>query len=291
MSEDSTRELTDDEYHYMNIYFGQMDVCEESPFNITGRYLHYKCRKLMCHKCGGYNHSLHRKKYKLVKKRIDGLDIPYLRQIVFTIPEHLRKKHFLTKDGLNKLFGVVKRLIRREFGELVEERRTKNGIKKKYRLDKKVVAFLHLFGRTGSFNPHINVLIFENNLKGNSLKLSMEKIEGIKKSYHRALQASLNETLPELVVDYSYRIGKKNVRTSIWYMSTPLDPEIPENIITIDFDIEMMDLMVLELRRFQHIRFWGQLSNSEYKKHLQYIGNEYIGQQNQKHLKIGENWA
>lgn len=221
----------------------------------------------MCPKCGGEGNLIHRKRYGAIMRRINMTNTKSLRQFVFTIPMNLREL-FMTKDRLNKLFKIVERIIKKEFGVMVQERKTKKGIERKFNLEKAVVAILHLFGdKDYSFNPHINVLIFEDSYKTNNLILSTEKLNMIKKSCEKALRGLLKTRVDNVVIHYSYKT-KRKIKSSIWYMTKPMKPEIVEYKLSMECDLRPMDLVMLELYNFRFIRFWGLLADSEYKKHL-----------------------
>jgi len=161
---------------------------------------------------------------------------------------------------VNRLLSLVQRLIEREFGEYIGDKRNGKGRfkERKYRLTKPVVAYLHLDSEGMNFNPHVNVHIFEQHRQ--SYKLPKEKLKRIAKSYKKALKQLLRETIEKVNCHYSYKVGSEDVRKAIHYMSKPTDREM---IYHIDFDLQK--LLCLDLKRMRFIRFWGEASNSKFK--------------------------
>ena len=94
------------------------------------------------------------------------------RQIVFTIPEQLRKYFFFPfEKRINLLFKAVKKTIYSILNESYYKRK-KTGKVKKYISKNKYTpgffAFLHTFGRDLKWNPHIHILIAEIKLENNN---------------------------------------------------------------------------------------------------------------------------
>lgn len=181
----------------------------------------------------------------------------------------------MSREGLDGLINVVRRIIEKEFGTLVKEKEAKHGKKKFYNLNKPVAASLELVGnhwidyRTDPdpqipYNPHINVLIFEDIKKGNSPRIDPKKLERLKRSYQRALQGLLRTRIDKVDIHYSY---KYEVSESIWYVTKPMHPEIC-GILGRKGDLRLSDFLMIGLSNFRFIRLWGSLANSEYKKHL-----------------------
>jgi hypothetical protein len=162
------------------------------------------CEKPYCPRCGKKHGLLHKRKSANIIGRLGDLKNTFIREFIFTLPHHLTPD-FESKNMLNRFFDIVKRLIEKEFGILVSDRKTKKGIKRKYRLQKKVLATLELSGDKGTFHPHVNVLIFEENNRKNKKDIPPEQLERIKKSYKNALEKLLREKLEVVNVHYSYR--------------------------------------------------------------------------------------
>jgi hypothetical protein len=222
-------------------------------------YKQLKCFKWWCPTCGGHNGAIHKQKYLSVLKRIDVEDY-FIRQFVFTLPDSLRNK-FKSKKMINRLLSLVQRLIEREFGDYIGDKRSGKGRfkERKYRLTKPVAAYLHLDGEGLKFNPHVNVHIFEEH--GQSYKLSKQKLKRIAKSYRKALKHLLRETIEKVNCHYSYKVGSENVRKAIHYMSKPTDREMIHHI-----DYDLQKFLCLDLKKIRFIRFWGKASNSKFKK-------------------------
>jgi hypothetical protein len=173
------------------------------------------------------------------------------------------------REELNRFFKIVKRIIERFFGVVTKEKKAKHGVRRIYSLNnKKVVATLHLFGKDDSdFNPHINVLIFEDDSTGGSLRISLKKLQEIKEAYRIALRYFLGVDIERIVIHYKYHQGLRAIEQCIWYMTIPLNLKTFWNLYR-KRDLGIIYLIMYELSGFRHLRFWGRLANSEYKKHL-----------------------
>jgi len=248
-------------------YYMQMELCGKRMVNGDKTY-RFRCKKPLCHRCGGKNNLIHSLRIESVLNRIRFSGFTALRRFVFTLPFDLRKE-FMTRKRLNQFFDLVRRLICRYFGIFVGEKETKKGTERIYSLHKGVVGILHLFGKDSTYKPHVNVLIFEKELDRKKLRVSHQKLNNINQSYQRALKGLLKINVPQVVVHYKWVCGKEEVRSTISYMTKPPSPEILDDIMvdngTKD-SLIMEKFMICELHNFQHIRFWGGLSNSEYKK-------------------------
>ena len=223
-----------------------------------------KCKKQACPKCGGINHSIHTSRIKAVEKRIEDKTFNYSRQLVFTLPLELRREHFMTREGLNRLFDIVRRNIEKYFGVLVKVKNKEKG-KNVYRLDKHVMATLHLFGESHTYHPHINVMIFEETGSWDSLRIDSAKLTAIRKSYQKALSSLLKKSINQAVFNYQYTTDQEAVKREIRYVTKSFQPDFFE-AIKLEEDFELMHLLTDELKQFHFVRFWGKLSNCKYKK-------------------------
>ncbi|MEN6461030.1 MAG: hypothetical protein ABFC94_06660 [Syntrophomonas sp.] len=180
-----------------------------------------------------------------------------LRQFVFTIPESLRYE-ISSREGLNYLIKATKQTIEKFFGEPVFDAL---GHVKKYKLNKGVISYLHVFGETaGIFKPHVNIHIIEE--KNVILKLSESILESIKKYWLKKLK-KLDESLEVADVHYSFRNTAKKVGHALKYMCRPWNAAdldaAPENI---------QKMLVMDMSGFQYLRYWGALSNCRYKDEI-----------------------
>ena len=121
-------------------------------------FIGHTCKSRLCSSCG----------YKYKNQRVNSiLQTTYNcthRQIVFTIPDVLRKHFFFPfKRRMDILFKAVCDTLYSILN--VSFKRNKKGILKKYVSKIKYTpgffAFLHTFGRDLKWNPHIHVLIAE----------------------------------------------------------------------------------------------------------------------------------
>lgn len=216
------------------------------------------CRKQWCPVCGGKGGTIHKSRLHSIFNRFD-VDKYNLRQFVFTIPESLREL-FLDRENLNLLISYVKQTIERFFGVPVFD---KKGHIKKYKLEKGIIFYLHLFGdnEPGVYKPHINVHILED--KKEKLALDNSVLESIKKYYLRKIK-KFDETLTTVDVHYKFRITKGQVLHALKYMSRPWNREDFEAIK----NENLKKLLVVDLNGFQYLRFLGALSNCNYKDEM-----------------------
>lgn len=121
-------------------------------------FIGHTCKSRFCSSCG----------YKYKNDRVENIiQTAYNcqhRQIVFTIPEQLRKYFFFPfEHRINLLFKAVRDTIYSILN--ISFKRNKQGILKKYVSKIKYTpgffAFLHTFGRDLKWNPHIHILIAE----------------------------------------------------------------------------------------------------------------------------------
>ena len=121
-------------------------------------FVGHTCKSRICSSCG----------YKYKNQRVESvMQTAYNcthRQIVFTIPDTLRKYFFFPfEDRINILFAAVRDTIYSILNDSFKK--LKNGKLKKYSSKIKFTpgffAFLHTFGRDLKWNPHIHVLIAE----------------------------------------------------------------------------------------------------------------------------------
>lgn len=179
--------------------------------NGNRRLITLYCQKPYCPRCGAKNGLLHKRNFKNVMRQLGNLENEFIRQFVFTLPHDLLSK-FESKRMLNKFIELVKRIIEKEFGILTRERKTKRGIKRKYRLQKQVLCSIELFGEQQTYHPHVNVLIFETDNKRNKKDISPEQLIRIKRSYKNALEKLLSEKIGVVDVHYSYHSGEKKIK-------------------------------------------------------------------------------
>lgn len=214
-----------------------------------------RCGKQWCPICGGSSKRggrkglVHERRKSSILRRIDTKQIG-LRQFIFTLPDVLWGE-FASKDKLNQMFAASKRLVERFFGEHLKG--------EKYKLNYGVIAYLHVFGdkETGVFKPHINVHLVE--ARGTDLFLAKEVIDAMRKSWRRALRG-LGYSNNSVNCHYSYANTERKILHKIRYMCRPWSEK--------DFfsaDEKTQQLLALDLKSFQYLRFWGALANCNYK--------------------------
>ena len=127
-------------------------------------FIGYTCKSRMCSSCGY--------KYKMLKVE-NIMQTAYKcnhRQIVFTIPEELRKFFFFPfEKRMDLLFDAVKKTIYSILNDYfkTDEDGKKKKMTKKNKFTPGFFAFLHTFGRDIKWNPHIHILIAEIKLTKN----------------------------------------------------------------------------------------------------------------------------
>ncbi len=122
-------------------------------------FIGHTCKSRMCSSCG----------YKYKNERVENiLQTAYNckhRQIVFTIPKKLRKYfYFSFERRMSILYKAVSDTLYSIFNESFKyDKKTKKTIKYVSKVKKTpgFFAFLHTFGRSLIWNPHIHVLIAE----------------------------------------------------------------------------------------------------------------------------------
>jgi hypothetical protein len=194
----------------------KVDNCGKYKMPVTDRngkkqIITLYCEKPYCPRCGSKNGLLHNRKFNNIIAKLDNLENEFIRQFVFTLPNDLTS-YFKSKRMLKKLIDIVKRVIEKEFGILKREKKTKRGIERKYRLQKKVIASIELSGEKGTFHPHVNILIFEKDINRNKKMVPSEQLLRIKKSYKNAVEKLLSIRIGVIDVHYSYHTNQEKIK-------------------------------------------------------------------------------
>ena len=233
-------------------------------------YVPAQCRKGWCEDCGGWNGHIHLNRTEGVVKRVN-LRTYQLQQLVLTVAESDREI-FLSSKMLNRLIQESKNLAQRFWGEPIYD---KNGHIKKYKLSIPTVGYLHMFGdplkdekghyikdengkliHDGKFHPHVNLHFFR---KGHHvLSLEKETLAAIK-AYWQSCLKRLGCKNPHVNLYYNFKTKKGEKYKAIKYMAKSYGP--------LEFNAtgqEVKDLLVLGMKSFKHIRFWGDMANSVY---------------------------
>lgn len=156
-------------------------------------FVGHTCKSRMCSSCG----------YKYKMSRVESILLTAYRcrhrQIVFTIPEHLRKYFFYPfEEMIHLLFLAVNLTIKSIFNESFKL--TKKGLKKylsKVKWTPGFFAFLHTFGRDLKWNPHIHILIAEIKLGSNNTCVKKEyfNFDALSLRFQKILLDLLSEKL------------------------------------------------------------------------------------------------
>jgi hypothetical protein len=206
-------------------------------------YHQLDCRKAWCPRCGGRGGKVHQARKRAIRDRIDITNCN-LRYFVFTVPERYRIL-FKHRAGINQLFRGVRGLIKRYFGS-----------------EAGAVAAVHLYGDkdVGKFNPHINVIMSETLEK--KLKITPEKLGRLRESWRRSLIGMGCVGCVVADVYYQFRLTLPQKGHCIKYVVRPTwDKETLGKV-----DDEEKYFLVLELKGFQYLRFWGAMANCKYRE-------------------------
>lgn len=216
------------------------------------------CYKQWCPICGGLGGVIHRTRQSAILSRVSLAEYD-LRQLVLTVPEDVYES-YKSRDSLNSLLSAGKRLVERYFGVPVFD---SQGRIKKYRLDVGCIGYLHLFGdkNPDEFMPHVNIHIVVP--KGEKLKISKQKLESMRDSWGRALRG-MGRVCDQPNIFYSFRSKPGKAAHAIKYMCRPWTAE---NLEATSDDVKR--LIVVQLKGFQYLRFWGALANCRYKDEME----------------------
>ena len=232
-----------------SVHCGYTSAVYQSEDDDQDIYYHIMdCRKHWCPICGGNGGKIHQHRKKAIFQRVD-LTKYNIRQFVLTIPENIRSS-FMSRYGMNQLFKAANRLMKKYFGK-----------------DAAMIAYIHLFGdekedKSGNqlkFHPHVNVHIFEETYI--KLKLDQETLEKIKVSWMKALKG-MGHDVEIIDIQYLFKLKIREKRHAVKYMSRPTwgKEQIEEA------KQEIRELLILGLKGFQYLRFWGALSNCKYEE-------------------------
>ncbi|MBA7571109.1 hypothetical protein ES708_12866 [subsurface metagenome] len=227
------------------------------------------CMKFWCPFCGGKGKKINKRRIKLMSRKLNKGRTPknraefrsaagswLVRQFIFTVPEKDRWR-FMSWDGLNKLFGVVRRIIKDLFpGSRVE-------------------VYMHTIGKgsLSKFNPHVNVHIYLPKGSGAKLMLTPETLIAVKDRWARGLRKlgcsdvrGPSELIAGKNVDVQYLYASKTAKImqKIRYMTRPLGPEHLTAWRQDPDGQEMMDLHVRQLKGFQFMRSWDRWAGCNY---------------------------
>ena len=218
------------------------------------------CKKQWCPECGGKGGRIHKSRMHSILSRVDVSQY-HLSQWVLTVPEETRDC-FQSPEGLAKLENASKEFSEKFYGEPVFD---KFGHVKRRKLKKGVISYLHPFGdeEPGVFKPHINLHIFEE--KRTKMKLEKSVLDTMRAYWLKKIKAITgNQDLTEVDIHYSFRMSARKKMHAIKYMSRPWSAE---DYAAIE-DEELKRLLVVEMKGFLYMRFWGALANCRYRDEM-----------------------
>jgi hypothetical protein len=227
------------------------------------------CMKFWCERCGGKRGFLHKRRKGYTYRKINRGRLPKgkeeiiaasdgwnVRQFVFTVPEKDRYL-FHSWDGLNKLSGVVRRVIRDSFP------------------GSRVQAAIQLTGDKNllKFHPHVHVLIFYRKGEIGRARLAPAVLDAIKNRYARGLRRlgcsgvrGPDEEINGKRVDvhYNFATTPAQVLHLINYITRPMSQAHLEAWQGSEAGQGMIDLCVQELKGFQYLRNWDRWAGCNY---------------------------
>lgn len=206
-------------------------------------YLHtIRCQKHFCPVCGGKGGYIHKRHKKSVRNRVNINNYNF-RCFVFTVPEEYRLM-FKSRYGINQLFSATNRLIKKYFGKR-----------------KGAIATVHLYGDQdpSKYHPHINVLVPEK--IGLTLKIDRDQLLKVRESWARALRGMGCTGLDQVDIFYSFKTKMAAKGHIIKYMVRPTWDAETLNLVD---DNEKL-FLVLSLKGFRYLRYWGELADCNYK--------------------------
>lgn len=232
-----------------SVYCGYTAAVFENEYQEV-YYHNLDCRKHWCPICGGKEGTIHKNRKHAIFDRVDVRKFN-LRQLVFTIPQEHRE-YFKSRYALNQALCSAKNLCKKYFGK-----------------ESAMIGTLHLFGDSTTenpdndltYHPHVNVQIIE--AKNVRLKLESETLDKIRESWRRSLIGMGLTGIKVVNFDYEFKIKLKSKFHAMKYFCRPT---WGAKQIEKTEDEELKELLVLGLKGFQYIRFWGALSNCKYEE-------------------------
>lgn len=232
----------------IDLELSRAGACRKSYVNLRGEksdddyYKRVDCFKWWCPDCGRPGGAIHTDRKAGVYERVDVDKAYALRQLIFTVPSEFRDV-FMSKKGGNQLCSAAKRIVMRFFP------------------DRGYIGYFHAFGdrRLGTYAPHVNVHVVE--LESCRLKISDDKREGINQAWLRALRGLGCSGLSVVNVRYSWRRGRPAIMHAVRYMTRPIGLDHLEYM-----DDETKRALVIDMKNYKYLRFWGLLSNKKYKE-------------------------
>jgi hypothetical protein len=226
---------------------GRIDSCGTSFVHLEDskgheKYARIHCQNEICPSCGNKNSFLHLKRVRRAAARLlwNGL----LGYFVFTIPAEISESR-PDREIINKLTKKAWDIVKKNFD-------TPGGLSR-----------IHMIGeKPGKLHIHINFLFPLLN-EGNRGMISKDKIKHIRDLWTDTLKAIFKIDLRESNFKYSFadKPGKKIHK--IKYVLRPI--VTAEKFLTLSDEDRHY---ILSLRKRHNTRWYGDLSNSKYKKYL-----------------------
>jgi hypothetical protein len=226
---------------------GRIESCGTSFVHLADskgheKYARLHCKNELCPTCGAKNSSVHKRRVRRAATRLlwNGL----LGYFVFTIPAKISESR-PSKETINTLTKEAWQIVKKEF-------ETPGGLSR-----------IHMMGdQPEKLRIHINFL-FPLLTADNRGMISKEKIEKVRDLWTETLNRLFQLDLKESNFKYKFadKTGKKIHK--IKYVLRPI--VTAEKFLTLSDDDRQY---ILSLRKGHNTRWYGELSNSKYKKYL-----------------------
>jgi len=229
------------------------------------------CRKPWCEICGGKQGVISKTRKRAIFSKFQPTDYG-LRQFVLTVPPEIRP-NLQSRKKLNSLFEDAKQVMAKYFGDPAKTKTNSRGYAKEYSFgDNLALGYLHLFGDpdkqgfyrhgdAGTFHPHINIHIFE---KSDNLSISKETLGNIRKDWAAKLQ-KYGSFEGDVDIHYLWLSKSAKARKKLHKVKYMVKPYLRENIQKViqDDNLDLLELLTIELKGCQWLRFWGGLSTAK----------------------------
>ena len=208
------------------------------------------CGRQYCPRCGEKESVIHQRRYSRSWDRL--MWAPALGEVVLTVPEELRD-NFKSMDMLGKLHRLGWTCVKETLGRELD-------------IDGGMTT-VHLFGdKSDKFHPHVNITFPLSNL----LKVSKETLEALRDKWYDMLEEltgkeiSLTEDGRERKnAHYGFKVT--DAQKAQWLKYVLRSTVGAERFLRLDDDLK--EFVVTSLVGFHNIRWYGKLSNGNFKKY------------------------
>lgn len=250
-------------------HFDGTKVHEDNSVSLFHHVLN--CRKPWCEVCGGKQGVIAKTRKRAIFKRFKPTNYG-MRQFVFTVPMEIRP-FVQSRTKQNSLFEDAKQVTAKYFGDPEKTKRNPKGKVKSYCFgDKLAIGYLHVFGDpdkdgqyrkgdAGTFHPHVNVQVFE---ESENLHLTQETLKQMRSDWAVRLK-KYGKFNGEVDIHYLWLSRSAKARKKLHKIKYMVKPYLQENIFKVlqDGNLELLELLTIDMKGFQFLRFWGGLANAK----------------------------